>query len=101
FHPEWSMLVGRVNKREAAMALDSLSSSHPIVTHIRTASEADSAFDAISYSKGESIVSMLEAYAGEERWRDGVRRYMAAHAYGNAVTADLWRAQEEAGVAGI
>jgi aminopeptidase N len=101
FHPEWSMLVGRVNKREAAMALDSLSSNHPIVTHIRTASEADSAFDAISYSKGESIVSMLEAYAGEERWRDGVRRYMAAHAYGNAVTADLWRAQEEAGVAGI
>jgi aminopeptidase N len=101
FHPEWSMLVGRVNKREAAMALDSLASSHAIVTHIRTASEADSAFDAISYSKGESVVSMLEAYAGEAQWRDGVRRYMAAHAYGNAVTADLWRAQEEAGVSNI
>ena len=95
FHPEWSMLVGLVNKRESAMAADSLASSHAIVSHIRTASEADSAFDAISYSKGEAVVAMLEAYAGEAKWRDGVRRYLAAHAYGNAVTADLWRAQEE------
>src|SRR5262249_15634470 len=25
------------------------------------------------------------------RFRDGIRRYLAAHAYGNATTADLWQ----------
>ncbi|MEO6041139.1 MAG: M1 family metallopeptidase [Croceibacterium sp.] len=97
FNPDWYPLVDRVNGRERAMALDSLSSSHAIVVHIRTAHEADSAFDTISYSKGEAVIAMLEAYAGEAVWRDGIRRYIAAHAYGNAVTADLWRAQEQAG----
>jgi aminopeptidase N len=97
FHPEWTFLIRQVNTREQAMALDSLASSHPIVIDISKAQEADSAFDAISYSKGEMVVAMLEGYAGEDRWRDGVRRYLAAHAYGNAVTADLWRAQEQAG----
>ena len=97
FHPEWSMRVERVNSRERAMALDSLPSSHAVVATIRTAHEADQAFDEISYAKGEAIVSMLEAYAGEDTWRQGVRSYLAAHAYGTAVTADLWRAQEAAG----
>jgi aminopeptidase N len=34
---------------------------------------------------------MLEAYVGPAAFRDGVRRYMHAHAYGNTVDADLWR----------
>src|SRR5262249_15886199 len=38
----------------------------------------------------------LENYLGEDRFRDGIRRYMAAHAYGNATTADLWQALGDA-----
>jgi aminopeptidase N len=34
---------------------------------------------------------MLEAYVGPDRFRDGVRRYMKAHAFGNTVDNDLWR----------
>ncbi len=101
FHPEWFERVGRVNARERAMGLDALSSSHPIVVPIRVASEANDAFDTISYSKGEAILAMFEAYAGEDRWRDGIRRYFAAHAYGNTVTAHFWRAQEPAGAVDI
>jgi aminopeptidase N len=47
---------------------------------------------------------MLENYLGEATFRDGIRRYMAAHAYGNSTTADLWQALEAAAgkpVAGI
>jgi aminopeptidase N len=39
---------------------------------------------------------MLEAYAGEDAWRAGVRAYMAEHAYGNATSEDLWRAIDQA-----
>ena len=42
---------------------------------------------------------MLEAYVGEGAWRDGVRRYMAKHAYGNTVSDDLWPAIEAGGSA--
>ncbi|MEO6152402.1 MAG: M1 family aminopeptidase [Croceibacterium sp.] len=101
FHPDWHALVSRVGGRERAMALDSLPSTHPIVAHLRTAAEADQVFDQISYSKGEAIIAMLESFAGEEVWRDGVRRYLTRHAYGSAVTSDLWRAQEAAGAKDI
>ena len=48
-----------------------------------TVEQADQAFDAITYSKGEAVISMLEGYAGEDGWREGIRRYMKRHAYGN------------------
>jgi aminopeptidase N len=40
---------------------------------------------------------MVEATVGETVFRDGVRRYMKRHAYGNATTRDLFKAVEEAG----
>jgi len=39
---------------------------------------------------------MLEQYLGPEIFRDGVRRYLAAHQFANAETADLWKALGEA-----
>jgi aminopeptidase N len=39
---------------------------------------------------------MLENYVGDDAWRAGVRAYLKAHAYGNAVTDDLWREIERA-----
>jgi aminopeptidase N len=53
--------------------------------------DAESAFDGITYGKGSAVVRMLEAYLGPDAFRNGVRGYMRAHAYGNARTADLWR----------
>jgi aminopeptidase N len=54
------------------------------------------AFDGITYNKGQALIRMLENYLGEQAFRDGIRKYMAAHAYGNTTTADLWRALESA-----
>ncbi len=97
FHPEWDALLGRVGSRESAMSQDSFVTTHPIVQQIRTVEETNQAFDAITYSKGEAVIAMLEAYAGNDVWRDGLRKYMAAHKFGNAKTADLWAAIEAAG----
>ena len=54
------------------------------------------AFDTITRTKGQAFIQQLEAYLGEAAFRDGIRRYIAAHAYGNATTADLWQALEAA-----
>ena len=53
------------------------------------------AFDAVSYSKGASIIRMLAEYLGEKKFRDGLRHYLKKHQYGNTETEDLWRALEK------
>jgi hypothetical protein len=95
-HPEWEPLLGRVDGREDAIRLDSLRTTHPVVQHIRTVEQMSQAFDAITYSKGEAVITMLEDYVGEDAWRNGVRAYIARHRLGNTVTDDLWGAIEEA-----
>jgi aminopeptidase N len=95
-HPEWNSILGTVNVRERAMNRDAIATTHPIVQKVETVEQAAQAFDAISYSKGESVIRMLEGYVGEDAWRQGVRDYMKAHAFGNTASDDLWRAVEKA-----
>jgi aminopeptidase N len=90
FHPEWRIWLQAQGSRDRAMRFDALSTSHPIVQPVRTPAEASQAFDEITYQKGQAVIRMLEAYLGAEGFRDGIRRYLRAHAYGNATTADLW-----------
>ena len=47
-------------------------------------------FDVLTYEKGASVLRMLEQHIGPTVFRDGVRNYLHAHAYGNADTKDLW-----------
>ncbi len=101
FRPDWFPLLERVNGRETAMGYDAFATTHPVVQKIRTVSETNQAFDAISYSKGEAVIAMLEAYAGEDTWRDGIRSYIREHRYGNTTSDDLWRAVEAAGARGL
>jgi aminopeptidase N len=96
-HPEWQpwlQLVG--GSRETAMQLDAGAATHAIVQPVNSIAAINQAFDAIAYSKGEAVIRMLEEAVGVAGFRDGIRRYMRRHAYGNAVTDDLWRAVEEA-----
>ena len=101
FNPGWEALLDRVDGREAAMGQDAFVTTHPVVQKIRTVEETNQAFDSITYSKGEAVIAMLEAYAGADTWRQGLRAYMAERKYGNATTDDLWRAVENAGAAGL
>jgi aminopeptidase N len=74
---------------------DARSTTHPIQQRIATEAEANSAFDDITYKKGQSFLRMLESFLGENVFRDGIRRYVAAHKYSNTTTADLWNALSE------
>ena len=101
FHPGWkpwlSYLTARgyMSVREGAMDVDAVAGTHPIITPIRDVREADQVFDSITYEKGESVVRMLEEYVGPDAFRDGVRAYIKAHAYGSTVTDDLWSALDK------
>ncbi|MFZ2995230.1 M1 family metallopeptidase [Sphingobium sp.] len=99
--PSWEMLLTRVDGREAAMSLDSLATTHAVVQKITTVDQVNQAFDAITYQKGEAVITMLEGYAGDDVWKAGIRAYMQRHAYGNTVTDDLWKAVEGAGAKGL
>jgi len=95
-YPQWNAILGTVSSRDNAMQRDAIVTTHPIVQKIETVEQAAQAFDAISYSKGEAVIRMLEGYVGDDAWREGVRSYMKAHAYGNTASDDLWRAVEAA-----
>ena len=92
-HPEWKMWTQFLEEDIVrGLALDGLKSSHPIEVPVRDPAEIREIFDDISYSKGASILRMLEQFLGEATFRRGIRDYLTAHAYGNARTEDLWRA---------
>ncbi len=95
-HPEWNSSLSAVATRESAMSPDSIATTHPVVQRITTVEQASQAFDNITYSKGASVIGMLERYVGEEAWRKGVRAYMKKHAYGNTASRDLWEQIEKA-----
>jgi puromycin-sensitive aminopeptidase len=80
--------------RNSALALDALGNTHPVYTEVHSAADATQNFDLITYEKGASVIRMLERYLGAERFRAGVRDYIARHREGNATAADLWRALE-------
>ncbi|MFA9216313.1 MAG: M1 family metallopeptidase [Sphingomonadaceae bacterium] len=94
-HPEWRVELSTVGNREAAMELDALATTHPVVQAIATVEQANQAFDSITYQKGEAVIRMLEQHVGADAWRAGVRAYISRHAYGSSVSDDLWRAIEQ------
>ncbi|WP_091976695.1 MULTISPECIES: M1 family metallopeptidase [Bradyrhizobium] len=96
FYPQWQSWLNGYAQKQYALALDARRTSHPIQQPIADESEAMVAFDAITYNKGQALIRMLESYLGETAFRDGIRGYIAGHAYGNTTTADLWQALESA-----
>ena len=90
FHPEWNVTLDMIDSRDRAMSRDGREGTHPIIQPILNVMQASQAFDSITYQKGGAVIRMLEDYVGADIFRKGVRNYISAHAYGNAVTDDLW-----------
>ena len=90
FHPEWRSELRRMSHVEYAMAEDARKTTHPVQTPVEQDSRAMDIFDAITYTKGEAFLHMLESHLGEDAFRTGVRSYMKAHRFSNTTTADLW-----------
>ncbi|HEV7423827.1 MAG TPA: M1 family metallopeptidase, partial [Candidatus Paceibacterota bacterium] len=78
-----------------ALRLDALKTTHPIEVEVHHPDEIGEIFDAVSYSKGASVIRMLADYLGEKDFRDGLRYYLKKHSYKNTETIHLWQAFEK------
>jgi puromycin-sensitive aminopeptidase len=94
FRPDWQRWVDFGLSRSAAFDTDALVATRPIEYPVVSPADADGMFDVLTYEKGASVVRMLEQHLGPDRFRAGIRRYMARHQYGNTETSDLWDALE-------
>ena len=90
--PDWPRGAWRSRQRSTAIDYDRLASARRIRQPITDAAEVRAAFDGITYAKGETVLAMFEQWLGPERFRDGVRRYVAKHAWGNATADDFFAA---------
>ncbi|KAK1893768.1 Glutamyl aminopeptidase [Dissostichus eleginoides] len=89
--PSWGMRdIMIISDVLPVMVDDALLSSHPIIVDVSTPAEITSVFDGISYSKGASILRMLEDWMGKDLFRDGCRKYLKDYHFQNAKTANFW-----------
>jgi puromycin-sensitive aminopeptidase len=86
----WSKFVE--SEFDRAQRLDSLKNTHPIQVEVDDPRALDEIFDAISYSKGASILNMLHHYIGADSFKQGLHDYLTEHRFGNSTTDDLWKA---------
>lgn len=95
-HPDWEFWTRFVNEgMQSAFEADSIRASHPIQVHVGNVAAVSQLFDLISYRKGASIIRMLSHHVGLHTFLDGISTYLRRHAYGNAITDDLWHALSE------
>jgi aminopeptidase N len=96
-NPDWHYAAQIVAvARERGISEDARESTHPIVERITSVDQLATAFDQITYSKGEAVIRMLEGAVGPDRFRAGIRSYIARNAYSNTATDDLWGAVGQA-----
>ncbi len=90
-YPQWRVWQDFVRTQTSgAMGRDALRSTHPIETRVKDPEEIEELFDEISYGKGASILRMIEAYIGADKFQKGVREYLQEFRYSNAAGRDLW-----------
>ncbi len=90
--PEWNVRMDDAQGTDGALYVDSFEGTRPIRAQAETSAQINELFDGIAYGKTAAVLRMIEAYVGEEVFRQGVNVYLKEHAYGNAAAEDLWDA---------
>jgi puromycin-sensitive aminopeptidase len=96
YRPDWERWSQFLRSRAIAFEVDALESTRSIEYPVRSPDDAAGMFDILTYTKGAAVLRMLEQYLGAQRFRDGIRRYLDEHRFGNTETHDLWDAIEKA-----
>lgn len=81
--------LGLLEARERIMEADSSRRSRPVRVEPHNRDATRDIYNRLVYDKGAAVLMMLEAWLGEDKFRDGLRGYLKDHSFGNASTADL------------
>ena len=73
----------------AAYDVDRTAGTNAIRQQLANLNEAGTLYGAIIYQKAPIVMRQLEMIVGEREFRDGLRAYLTAHAFGNATWPDL------------
>ena len=87
YHTDWDMeFQFLTSDLHRVLNLDATINSHPIVQEVNHPDQITEIFDTISYSKGASVLRMLEQFMGEEEFRQGIHNFLERYKYYNAAT---------------
>lgn len=94
--PDLNPPSDRVESMGWVIGADSRAQTRAIRQPIQSGGDVYNAFDGITYSKGALVLSMIEAWLGEQVFRDAIRRYMQDNAHGQVTSAALFKALDAA-----
>lgn len=86
-----------INELQSAMNEDADQKSRPISSEAKSSADIRRKFDPISYSKGASIIRMVQGFLGDEAFWSALKKYLQLYQYSNAVHDDLWNVMTEFG----
>jgi alanyl aminopeptidase len=89
--PEFQIDLANRRGIQGLMSRDAHPSTKPIRREIETLATIFEDLG-LAYGKGQTVLGMVEQWIGEDVLQAGIRSYLAEHAWGNAVAADLWSA---------
>jgi aminopeptidase N len=78
-----------LRNKPPAYGVDGSSGTTPVWQSLANLDQAKSNYGAIVYNKAPGILKQLNYLVGDTAFRDGLRGYLRAHAYGNATWHDL------------
>jgi alanyl aminopeptidase len=84
--------MAAAERRSHIMGLDASNESRPVRRAMHSRAGMADVYSPFVYSKGASILAMMEDWLGAEPFARGLRRYLREHAYANASTDDLAQA---------
>jgi len=87
--PEARHHLNAVAARERIMAVDAGPKKRPVRLTMKTRGDMKTVYSQIVYQKGAAVLLMLENWLGEDRFQNGLREYLSAHALANATTDDF------------
>jgi aminopeptidase N len=75
--------------KQSAYRADQRVTTHPIEVPVPSTANAFDNIDAITYSKGASVLNQLRYLLGEKTFQQGIHNYLSGNAYKNAVLDDF------------
>jgi aminopeptidase N len=77
------------SNKPPAYGVDQTSGTTPLWQEMQNLDQAKSAYGAIVYNKAPSVLKQLNFLVGDSAFQQGVREFLASHAYANATWQDL------------